>query len=271
MKETQLAIQAETAFREFVLRPEFPCLGAKAAFNSDSHTLRVFAELASDESTTALAQALHDFTASSVQNSPHPNLLPQGEGTAWRDTAHQTNHNASAAVIPLPEGEGRVRANSEYATFIAIFERPRQTTEDEFERLLWKQLRLLHEHDAAEHDWDPAVATDPSDPHFSFSLGGQALYVIGLHANSSREARRFRWPTLVFNPHQQFERLRADGKWKHMQETIRHRDFELQGTINPMLSDFGERSEARQYSGRAVEENWRAPFPKVTGKCPFAH
>jgi uncharacterized protein len=39
-----------------------------------------------------------------------------------------------------------------------------------------------------------------------------------------------------------------------------------------MLSDFGERSEARQYSGRAVEENWRAPFQATTlGKCPFAH
>jgi FPC/CPF motif-containing protein YcgG len=76
----------------------------------------------------------------------------------------------------------------------------------------------------------------------------------------------------VFNPHEQFERLRADGKWKHMQETIRERDVQLQGTINPMLSDFGERSEARQYSGRAVDEDWRAPFPTVSsGKCPFAH
>ena len=56
-----------------------------------------------------------------------------------------------------------------------------------------------------------------------------------------------------------------------MQETIRHRDLQLQGTINPMLSDFGERSEARQYSGRIVEENWRAPFSVAAGKCPFAH
>ena len=95
-------------------------------------------------------------------------------------------------------------------------------------------------------------SSDPADPHFSFSFGGQALYVIGMHAKSSREARRFRWPALVFNPHEQFERLRADGKWKHMQETIRHRDLVLQGTINPMLSDFGEHSEARQYSGRIV-------------------
>jgi FPC/CPF motif-containing protein YcgG len=56
-----------------------------------------------------------------------------------------------------------------------------------------------------------------------------------------------------------------------MQETIRTRDLALQGTINPMLSDFGERSEARQYSGRAVEENWQAPFKALERKCPFAH
>ena len=152
-----------------------------------------------------------------------------------------------------------------------MFEKPRETDEPEFEKLMWKQLRLLHEYDAAQFEWDPAVSADPADPHFSFSFGGQALYVIGLHAHSSREARRFRWPTLVFNPHEQFQRLRADGKWKHMQETIRQRDRHLQGTINPMLSDFGERSEARQYSGRVVDENWRAPFPAATGKCPFGH
>ena len=161
--------------------------------------------------------------------------------------------------------------SSEYATFVAIFRRPRATDELEFENLLWQQLRRLHELDAAHFDWDPDVRSDPADPHFSFSFGGQALYVIGMHANSSREARRFPWPALVFNPHEQFERLRADGKWKRMQETIRARDLALQGTINPMLSDFGEQSEARQYSGRAVEENWQAPFKAVERKCPFAH
>jgi len=229
MSTNGFAADAEAAFRRFVLRPEFPCLGAKAAFNSDSQMLRIFDELGSAEATEPLAESLRLFSQS------------------------------------------KKRA-AEYATFIAIFERPQDTNEREFENLLWKQLHLLHERDCAENAWDPAVSSDPADPHFSFSFGGQALYVIGMHANSSREARRFPWPTLVFNPHEQFERLRSDGKWKHMQATIRHRDLALQGTINPMLSDFGERSEARQYSGRAVEENWSAPFPKASqAKCPFGH
>lgn len=226
MKTNQFALQAAAAFREFVLEPNFPCLGAKAAFNSDSQTIRVFDELGSVESTAELAAGLNDFRG----------------------------------------------AIGDYSSFIAIFERPRNTTEIEFERLFWRQLRLLHAHDADSKAWAPNVASDPADPHFSFSFDGQALYVIGMHAHSSRAARRFPWPAMIFNPHEQFERLRADGKWKHMQETIRERDRQLQGTINPMLSDFGEQSEARQYSGRAVEEDWRAPFKAASsGRCPFAH
>lgn len=164
---------------------------------------------------------------------------------------------------------------SEYATFVAVFRSPERPDELQFEERMWRQLTKLNQTDAAHFEWDQSVRSDPADPQFSFSFGGEALYVIGLHPNSSRLARRFRWPALIFNPHEQFERLRAGGKWKHMQEVIRERDVLLQGSVNPMLSDFGETSEARQYSGRAVEENWRAPFaaekPALPGKCPFAH
>src|SRR5688572_22213328 len=75
------AAEAEDAFREFVLRPEFPCVGAKAAFNSSSYTLRVFEELGSGEATAKLAAELYDFVRERAQPDPHPDLLPQGEGT----------------------------------------------------------------------------------------------------------------------------------------------------------------------------------------------
>jgi FPC/CPF motif-containing protein YcgG len=39
----------------------------------------------------------------------------------------------------------------------------------------------------------------------------------------------------------------------------------VQGTLNPNLADFGERSESRQYSGREVEEGWRCPFHRSNG------
>lgn len=161
--------------------------------------------------------------------------------------------------------------SSEYSTFVAVFQSPVGLTEKEFEDRLWRQLRRLHSADTKHFDWDTGVSHRPADPHFSFSFAGQAFYIVGMHPNSSRWARRFPWPALVFNPHEQFERLRIDGKWKRMQRTIRAREVALQGSTNPMLSDFGEQSEARQYSGRIVADNWTAPFPDGEEKCPFGH
>jgi hypothetical protein len=229
---TEAVAEAHAEFRAFVMRQVYPCVGARAAFNSGSYALSVYDELGGAAATSDLAQDLFEFTRSEI------------------------------------------REASEYATFVAVFRQPEALDEVAFEERLWQQLRELNRVDAAHFEWDPSVRSDPTDPQFSFSFAGQALYVIGMHPGSSREARRFRWPTMIFNPHEQFERLRADGKWKRMQETIRERDTQLQGSINPMLSDFGTETEARQYSGRAVEENWRAPFDVAkpaasAGKCPF--
>jgi FPC/CPF motif-containing protein YcgG len=223
-------------FAAFIGARNFPCLGAKAAFNSGSYMLSVYGELAAGETSAVLAKDLRKFTCSKL-----------------------------------------CRTN-EYASFVTIFERPLVTDEVVFEKLLWSQLQQLNQIDARKHGWDPLVSSDPSDPFFSFSFAGQALYVVGLHGASSRQSRRFPWPALVFNPHEQFQRLRAKGKWRRMQDTIRRRDVALQGTLNPMLSDFGERSEAGQYSGRVAGKNWRAPFragqhaAKISsGRCPFGH
>jgi hypothetical protein len=149
-------------------------------------------------------------------------------------------------------------------TFAAAFTGPPIPDETRFEELLWAQLRALHALDRREHAWDPLVSADPRDPTFAFSFAGQALFVVGLHAGSSRWSRRFAWPTLIFNPHVQFRRLRADGSFGRVQEATRRREVRLQGSLNPNLSDFGERSEARQYSGRAVDDTWRCPFPVAT-------
>jgi hypothetical protein len=148
---------------------------------------------------------------------------------------------------------------SSLTTFVASFVGPPSADEAHFERLLWAQLQALHDRDPS-GAWDPSVSSNPEDEHFSFSFAGRAFFVVGLHAASSRWARRFAWPTLVFNPHDQFERLREQGHFPRIQALIRTRDRALQGTLNANLSDFGERSEARQYSGRPVEDDWRCPF-----------
>ncbi len=148
-------------------------------------------------------------------------------------------------------------------SFVAVFPRQAPADEVEFERRLWEQVQRLHERDAPDAGWDPGVSADPEDPHFSFSFGGRALFVVGVHPASSRLARRFRWPALVFNPHAQFERLRADGRFAPLRAAVREREIALQGALNPNLADFGDHSEARQYSGRAVGAAWRCPFHRT--------
>lgn len=145
-----------------------------------------------------------------------------------------------------------------FSTFAAAFRSPQMKDEIRFEALLWRQLRELHQRDRS--SWDADVSSDPEDSRFAFSFAGRAFFVVGLHPHSSRLSRRFELPTLVFNARFQFERLREKGRYDRMREIIRARDRALQGSENPMLNDFGTRSEARQYSGRAVDDHWTCPF-----------
>lgn len=150
-------------------------------------------------------------------------------------------------------------------SFAAIFSGPEVLSEEAFEAALWNRLQCLHNLDAVTGAaWARETSPDPASPHFSVSICGEAFFVIGLHPDASRPARRFRYPTLIFNSHDQFDRLREDGRFEIMKKIIRKNELATAGSINPMLNDFGDASEARQYSGREVEENWECPFrPKV--------
>ena len=50
--------EAAAAFRHLVLKEDFPCLGAKAAFNSNSFTLHCFPEIATEAATSDLSDEL---------------------------------------------------------------------------------------------------------------------------------------------------------------------------------------------------------------------
>ena len=107
------------------------------------------------------------------------------------------------------------------------------------------------------------MSVDPEDPHFSLSFAGEAFFVVGLHPNASRPARRFEAPAMVFNLHAQFEVLREQQRYEKLRASILERDLALAGSINPMLARHGESSEARQYSGRAVDADWKCPFHRA--------
>ncbi|MCR2834502.1 guanitoxin biosynthesis heme-dependent pre-guanitoxin N-hydroxylase GntA [Parerythrobacter lacustris] len=176
--------------------------------------------------------------------------------SAWNDVEiHDELLKWAFAYRREPEG---------LRSLAVIFEQPDGLSEEQFERALWERLQSLADKDAWRgQDYDPMVSADPESPHFSLSFGGEAFFVVGLHPGASRPARRFPHPTLVFNLHDQFERLRAEGRYERMRDVILSRDSELAGSPNPMLKRHGEASEAGQYSGRVVTDEWQCPFRDV--------
>ena len=152
------------------------------------------------------------------------------------------------------------KATSNFYSAAIIFRNPQDCSEDEFDGLLWQRLQAISDLDAENYDYDPRVNSDPASVHFSFSLKQEAFFILGLHPAAKRLSRKFRYPTLAFNPHQEFEKLRANNHYEPMKEIVRKRDLAYSGSINPMLKDFGEASEAAQYSGRYYSTEWRCPF-----------
>jgi uncharacterized protein len=233
-EEAQVDPRAELIhdqFRALISSQRFSCLGAKSALQAGDYWLGVYDDMAGEAASQSLASDLQAFS----------------------------ENDAS-----------RVDDERTFRTFIATFVEPICQDEQAFEALVWRQLQALHDSDRQAYAWDPAVSSDPSDPHFAFSVGGRAYFVVGLHAASSRWARRFAWPTLVFNPHHQFDRLREEGLFTRFRDQIRSREQTLQQTLNPMLTNFGEQSEARQYAGRRVEDDWRCPFHTRDDPVPGA-
>lgn len=209
-------------FHAFLGHAGFPCVAAKAALARGSIRVQVFDALGDPGNDSRLLDRLDGFGS----------MLDRG------DPDDLTLHS-----------------------FAALFDGPGDLDESRFEALMWSQLQRLHELDRRRgHAWAPDVSPDPDDPRFSLSLAGHPFFVIGMHPGASRMARRFEAPVLVFNSHRQFRRLRADGRYARMQKATRGRDIALQGTLNPNLADFGSASEARQYSGRAVEPDWKCPL-----------
>lgn len=215
-------------FLGFVGSDRFPCVGAKAALARDAIRVVEFDSLDDAAHDGALLDAIEAFAAF---------LEAQDDDST---TVH---------------------------SLVAAFEGPARVDERAFEAMLWGQLQRLHDLDVRRGTpWNADVSSDPNDPRFSLSLAGHPFFVIGLHPGASRIARRFDTPALVFNSHRQFDRLRSDGRYAKMQAATRARDVELQGSINPNLADFGTAPETRQYSGRAVEAEWRCPFHVRAGR-----
>ncbi len=143
---------------------------------------------------------------------------------------------------------------------VIIFKEPITITEIEFENFMWSRLQSIADLDAAKYKYDKRVDRNPISEKFSFSIKEEGYFIIGMHPGSSRKARQFGYPALVFNPHAQFEALKEKGKYSYMQKAIREKDKKHSGSINPMLSDFGNSSEVLQYSGKNYTNGLTCPL-----------
>lgn len=141
-----------------------------------------------------------------------------------------------------------------------IFKGPQIMNEEVFDVLLWKRLQALTDMDAVNYPYDGRVNKNPSSPDFSFSLKAEGFFVVGLHPASSRMARQFSYPTLVFNFHAEFEKLRTTESYNKMKHIVRNKDVAYSGSINPMLTDFGAASDVYQYSGKQYSSDWQCPL-----------
>lgn len=175
--------------------------------------------------------------------------------SAWNDLAI---HHALMQFVASYRQDRKM-----FQSFAVIFEGPKTLDERAFEKNMWDRIQSMSDKDAwLGQKYDKSVSPDPTNPHFALSFAGEGFFVVGLHPKASRKARRFEAPVMIFNLRDQFEQLREQGRYEKMRATILERDVHFSGSTNPMLARHGEASEARQYSGRAVEEEWA---------CPFAH
>ena len=214
--------------KTFITARAYPCIAAKAAVHQSQLRIKVAADMSSADHDREILAFVYSFTED-YRNTKDPHLYP-------------------------------------YQSACIIFRQPEIRDEEMYDLLMWRRLQALADLDSESHPFDSRVVADPQSAAFSFSLMEEAYFIIGLHPMSSRAARRFQYPTLVFNPHAQFESLRQQKKYEPMKKAVRKRDRDYSGSVNPMLQDFGNESEVYQYSGRQYQNDWRCPLKVSHGK-----
>lgn len=146
------------------------------------------------------------------------------------------------------------------ASFILFVKNPVYKNFTHFEKAFWSFLVKLNSLDKKKFEHDSRVASDPHNANFGFSIMEEAFFLLALHPESERRARRFKTPAIVFNPHEQFENLRRRGVFHKIKNLIRRKDQILQGFSNPMLTDFGEKTEVFQYLGKKYSPRAAVPL-----------
>jgi FPC/CPF motif-containing protein YcgG len=211
--------------KDHLLRPNYPCIAAVSSFLKGDFLLREYKNFGAGECAASFAEDLLHFKSE------------------------------------------QKRLNSDYYSFWAAFPDSTTTSESQFEELLWNELSALHHYEYNKNGTlpkaDPKFSSRPSDKNFCFSLGGSAFFVVGMHPLSSRKARDFPYPVLVFNLYDQFQKLISLGTFDSMVQVNRKREMLFEGSLNPMVIKYAQDYETIQFSGKYNHDEWKCPFKSL--------
>lgn len=154
------------------------------------------------------------------------------------------------------------RDSHSVAVLVAVFDGPAISDELDFERALWRQLNAMHRLDAARSGFTETSPITLNEDDDGFFFGDRTFFIVGLNPAASRWARRFGWPTLIFNSLTHDTVLRSRGQYERMQRIIRRRDTRLQGAPNPSV----DLPQMAQFSGRPVSQDWQCPREEAGGE-----
>jgi FPC/CPF motif-containing protein YcgG len=153
----------------------------------------------------------------------------------------------------------RLRLGRLYSCIVSFLEPRAISDEQVWDGQVWGFLQALHELD--DTPWDPRFSADPESGDFALSFAGVGHLVVSLYPGAWRYARRFAWPTLVFNPlEQDSDAFPEEQDFERFQRIIRARDARLQGQVNPSLPATRAQSQAPGFSGAPVPDSWRCPL-----------
>ncbi len=155
-----------------------------------------------------------------------------------------------------------------YMTHWAIFPDTSAANEDEFERMLWRELSRISAQQPGDVPWDKNFSSDPTKHNFCPSFGGDAFFIVGMHPVSSRKARQFKHTAIVFNLYDQFEELERRGAYASTVQINRAREMKFFGSVNPMVEKYGDQWESIQFSGKNNPPDWQCPFEHLPRQIP---
>ena len=217
-------------------------------------------------SNVSMIELIHEEIANLIKQKNYP-CVPAVQSVAQKEYLVEiygklgSGQHASLIAKALSNfRRQQIETKSPFLSFWAVFPESKNLTEEEFEVDLWKELSFLAAQSDPALGWDSEFSSDPADPKFCFSFEGEAFFVVGLHPQSSRKARQFPFPTLIFNRYEQFKELMRQGRYETLVKQNRQRDLKFQGSINPMVEKYGEEREAIQFSGKANSSDWKCPF-----------